>query len=215
MKVNKKVLISRKKIWKWTGVVLAFAVIVGIGAYQYKQEVLAKELAEKILRFHVLANSDATKDQELKLQVRDAVGVYMQQELAEAESLAESRAIVAQDLDEIVKLAEKIVEENGFAYEVAASLARVDFPEKTYGSYGFPAGEYEALQVVIGEGKGQNWWCVMYPNMCFFNSVYEVVEEEAEESLQQVLTTEEYEAIMEDGAYRVEFKWLSFLKGER
>ena len=162
------------------------------------------------MRFHVLANSDSPEDQELKLKVRDAVGAYMQQALSQVHGLAESKAIVQQDLKEIVKTAEEVVQSQGYPYGVEASLARVDFPRKTYGTYSFPAGEYEALQVVIGEGSGKNWWCVMYPNMCFFNSTYEVVEEEAEKSLQQVLTAEEYAAIMESGNYEVEFKWLNF-----
>ena len=205
--LNKKILGKFKNILKKTGISLAFAAIAAIVFYHYSQEQLAEHLSEKILRFHVLANSDSEEDQELKLKVRDAIGIYMQQELAGVNGLAESKDIVQQDMTDIVKKAEEVVREQGYSYEVTASLAQVDFPRKTYGEYSFPAGEYEALQVVIGQGKGKNWWCVMYPNMCFFNSTYEVVEEEAGESLQQVLTAEEYAAIMESGDYEVKFKW--------
>lgn len=201
-----------KKILRRSGIGLALAIIAVIAFSHYRQEQLAEQLSEKILRFHVLANSDSQEDQGLKLAVRDAIGAYMQQELAGAEGLAESKKIVEQDLTDIAKKAEEVVEEQGYSYDVTASLAWVDFPQKTYGEYSFPAGEYEALQVVIGQGKGKNWWCVMYPNMCFFNSTYEVVDEEAEESLQQVLTTEEYAAIMESGEYEVKFKLFSFGK---
>ena len=87
----------------------------------------------------------------------------------------------------------------------------MDFPVKTYGAYSFPAGTYEAVEVVIGEGAGKNWWCVMYPNMCFQGSMYEVNDEKAETSLQEVLTQEEYDSIIEDSDYKIQFKYLSFL----
>lgn len=192
-------------------VCFAFAVIGIIGVHQYRQEVFVEELSSKIIRFHVLANSDSEEDQELKLRVRDAIGTYLQQELGEITDAEQSRSIILQDMDQIVETARAVVEEHGYSYEISASLTRTDFPQKTYGPYTFPAGEYEALQVEIGQGEGKNWWCVMYPNLCFFNSVYQVVEKEAEKSLQRVLTTEEYAAIMEDGDYEVKFKWLSFL----
>lgn len=195
------------KVLGRAGVVLAFAVIAGIVFHHYRQEQLAAQLSEKILRFHVLANSNSQEDQELKLKVRDRIGTYMQQELAGAKELTESREIVQKDMADIVEKAEEVVQEQGYSYNITASLEQVEFPQKTYGEYSFPAGEYEALQVVIGQGKGKNWWCVMYPNMCFFNSTYEVVEEEAGESLRQVLTAEEYAAVMESGDYEVKFKW--------
>ena len=93
-----------------------------------------------------------------------------------------------------------------------ASLTVTDFPEKTYGDYTFPAGKYEALEVVIGDGGGHNWWCVMYPNLCFFNSVYEVVDDEAKASLQRALTPEEYKSLMENKNYEVKFALLEKVK---
>ena len=80
-----------------------------------------------------------------------------------------------------------------------------------YGSYTFPAGDYEALRIVIGEGNGHNWWCVMYPNMCFSDSMYEVVDKEAGEKLREVLTTEEYEKVLAEGDYQVRMKYFSWL----
>lgn len=200
-----------KVIGKKTAAGLAFGFIGILAFHQYRQEHLAEALASKIVRFHVLANSDSEEDQELKLKVRDRIGAYMQTELADVMDAEESRDIIRRDMDKIVETAEGVVKEQGYPYEVTASLGRTNFPVKTYGDYTFPAGEYEALNVVIGEGAGKNWWCVMYPNMCFQGSVYEVVDEEAEESLRQVLTAEEYEAVMEAGEYEVEFKLLSFL----
>ena len=200
-----------KVIAKYSGIICAFAVIVMLGFWQYQQERLAETLSEKIIRFHVRANSDMPKDQELKLQVRDAIGAYMQQELDGVSDITESRRILLADLEQIEARAKEVIQKQGYAYDVTATLTRVEFPDKVYGDYAFPAGEYEALQVIIGAGQGQNWWCVMYPNMCFRGSVYEVVDEDAEESLREVLTAEEYDAVMKSGNFHVKFKWLSFL----
>ena len=126
--------------------------------------------------------------------------------------IEKSRKIIKASLPKIERTAEETIAAQGFSYSVTASLAAVEFPEKTYGSYTFPAGIYEALEVVIGEGKGQNWWCVMYPNLCFYNSVYEVVDEKAEQSLERALTKEEYESLMENKNYEVKFALLDWLK---
>lgn len=198
-------------VWKKAAAGLAFGIIGMMGFYQYRQEHLAEALSEKIIRFHVLANSDSEADQELKLKVRDSVGAYLKTELQDADGVGESRAIIRRDLDKIEETAEAVIAAEGYSYGVTATLGQTDFPVKTYGAYTFPAGEYEALNVTIGDGGGKNWWCVVYPNMCFQGSVYEVVDEEAEESLRQVLSEEEYEAVMESGEYEVEFKLLSFL----
>lgn len=84
------------------------------------------------------------------------------------------------------------------------------FPGKTYGDYTFPEGNYEALEITLGDGAGHNWWCVLYPNMCFRGSVYEVVEDEAKENLKEVLTPDEYESIFDSGKYEIKLKSLIF-----
>ncbi len=205
-----------KKDWiRQTGYIAGMTVVTAVlflGGIKIRQQSLQQGIAEKILRFHVLAASDTKEDQELKLKVRDAVGVYMEEELADALNKSESEELVRLHLGEIEAVAEQTIKEAGYDYPVTASLAYVEFPEKTYGAYVFPAGTYEALEVVIGEGKGHNWWCVMYPNLCFSGSVYEVVDEEAEERLREVLSTEEYEAVFSSGNVRVEWKSLAFFK---
>ena len=205
-----------KKDWiRQTGYIAGMTVVTAVlflGGIKIRQQSLQQGIAEKILRFHVLAASDTKEDQKLKLKVRDAVGVYMEEELADALNKSESEELVRLHLGEIEAVAEQTIKEAGYDYPVTASLAYVEFPEKTYGAYVFPAGTYEALEVVIGEGKGHNWWCVMYPNLCFSGSVYEVVDEEAEERLREVLSTEEYEAVFSSGNVRVEWKSLAFFK---
>ena len=137
---------------------------------------LQPAIAEKILRFHVLANSDAKDDQNVKLKVRDAVGHMLGQKLKKVTDRAQTEKIVQDHMDEIIETAEKTLHKNGYTYGVRARLANVDFPVKTYGDYTFPAGKYRALQITLGKGEGHNWWCVLYPNMCFQGSVYEVVD---------------------------------------
>lgn len=184
----------------------------GFTGYQYKQrQDLQKCIADKVLRFHVIANSDENEDQELKLAVRDAVGAKMEEKLQGAFDKAECEKIVTASMEEIIETAQNVIADAGYEYEVDAFLAETEFPVKTYGEYTFPAGEYEALEVVIGSGSGHNWWCVMYPNMCFSGSVYEIVEDQAGESLKEVLSAEEYEEVLSSGNYEVRFKYLTFL----
>lgn len=182
-----------------------------LGIQYGKQVRMQREIAEKILRFHVRANSDSEEDQHLKLKVRDAVGALLGERMQTASDRSACEKLICASMDEIEETAEQVIEEEGFGYGVRAQLAMVDFPVKTYGDYTFPAGTYEALELVIGEGEGHNWWCVMYPNMCFSDSVYEVVDEEAGEALRKVLTAEEYREVFTEGDYEVRFRYLPFL----
>lgn len=179
---------------------------------QYEKQQLQQQLAEKVIRFHVLANSDGAEDQQLKLSVRDAIGSYMQEELLQVEDKAACEKLIEERLEEIEQVAESVITSAGYSYEVAACLTECEFPVKTYGEYTFPAGNYEALRVTIGEGKGANWWCVMYPNMCFENSMYEVVDENAKKALREVLDEEEYEAVFASGKYEIRFRFLEWFR---
>lgn len=201
---------KKKIVWYiLVGVNVILLFLLGI---QYEKRLkLQESIANKVLRFHVLANSDETYDQELKRKVRDAVGTQMAAALEGAENRAECEQIIVAQMDEIERTAKAVIEEEGYTYEAKAYLDMVDFPVKTYGDYTFPAGTYEALEVVIGEGKGRNWWCVMYPNMCFSGSVYEVVDEDAKKALKEVLSEEEYEKVLSSSNYKVQFKYLTFL----
>ena len=136
-------------------------------------------LADKVIRLHVIANSDSPADQALKLQVRDRI-------LAEAEDLFdqgltvdEARAVLTDQLAGLAAAGAEVVGEAGYDYPVTASLEEgVWFPTKTYTDFALPAGNYTALRIVIGEGGGQNWWCVVFPPLCL-GSVTETVEETA------------------------------------
>lgn len=181
-------------------------------AHTYIEHQTQQQIAEKILRFHVRANSDSKQDQELKLKVRDAVGAYMQHVLVGSEDLTSCIQVVQSCLPDLIDTAKQVVAQEGYHYAVTARIAQTKFPEKTYGNYTFPAGTYQALNVVIGNGEGQNWWCVMYPNMCFHGAVYEVVDEEADKSLQRILSDDEYYAVLKNGKYKIKFKYLRFIE---
>ncbi|MEG1947536.1 MAG: stage II sporulation protein R [Lachnospiraceae bacterium] len=214
---EKIAVVKKKKVCgeTWIKVLLIIflvgIVLICVGEYDKKTK-MTNEIAEKIIRFHVLANSDTEEDQQLKLEVRDAIGMLMQPKLSGISDITRSREIVTDNLKEIEEKAETVIASKGYTYPVSARLAQTKFPEKTYGTYTFPKGTYEALEVVIGEGEGHNWWCVMYPNMCFFNSTYDVVEEEAEKSLGKILTKEEYKSLVEEKDYEVKFAFLDFLE---
>lgn len=187
--------------------VLVSGIFYGVRYRQQNQ--LQKQLAEKVIRFHVLANSDREEDQALKLLVRDAIGGYMQT-LPAASDKESCEAMILERIPQIEQTAEQIIFENGYDYSVTACLTNCDFPVKTYGEYTFPAGNYEALRVTIGDGEGANWWCVMYPNMCFKNSIYEVVDEHAKKALREVLDEEEYQAVLSSGKYEIRLRFLEW-----
>ncbi len=182
------------------------------GAFCYRIHRLQEGIAGRILRFHVIANSDSRGDQELKLKVRDRIGEFLGGELDGVMDLEECEDVVTGYLGEIEKCAKDVISEEGFDYGVRAMVQDSEFPEKTYGSFTFPGGVYRALRVVIGDGDGKKWWCVMYPNLCFANSVYEVVDEESDEKLRAALTKEDYEEMLAEGKLRVGFKYLGLFR---
>lgn len=206
---------NRKYIKHALGIagIMLFLIICVCGKYIGKTtDPLQPEIAEKILRFHVLANSDSEEDQNVKKKVRDAVGQLMGPKLADSRNLKETEKIVQQSMDEIVEVATETLVANGYDYGASARLANVEFPVKSYGDYTFPAGKYEALQITLGAGQGHNWWCVLYPNMCFQGSVYEVVEDDAKEALREVLTPEEYADVFTQGKFEIRFKFLEYFR---
>ena len=177
-----------------------------------RQYYVKQQLAQNVLRFHVLANSDTIEDQNLKLSVRDAVGCFMQEKLKYVEDKKASEVCIASHLVEIEEIAKNVITEEGFDYEVKAEVTNCYFPMKTYGEYTFPSGNYDALRITIGAGEGQNWWCVMYPNMCFANSMYEVVDKNSKAELQKVLDEETYQAVLKSGDYELRFWFVDFLE---
>lgn len=158
-----------------------------------------KEIAGEIIRFHVIGASDRENDQNLKLKVKDAVVDRLQMELSDAENIEEARGIISDHIEEIEMLSNQVIEENGFDYTASASLGQAVFPIKKYGNLAFPAGEYEALRIELGKAEGKNWWCVMFPTLCFVDETKEEITPENKEKFKRVLTKDEYESLEQPG----------------
>lgn len=182
--------------------------------YRQKEspEEIQQGIAKEIFRFHVLANSDEEEDQKLKLQVKTDVVHYLETALGETHSLEETRQGVEKHLEDIVDVAKQTISNKGYSYPVTAQVTKTYFPVKTYGDCTFPAGEYEALQIKIGEAKGKNWWCVLYPSLCFLDETYAVVTEEKVGELKELLTEDEFEAVTGSPEVKIKFRWLNGLE---
>ncbi len=179
---------------------------------QHNQE-LQQGIAKEIIRFHVLANSDSDEDQQLKLKVKGDVVEALAPILKDATTVEEARSLLSSNLELIKSAAQKTVGENGYSYPVSVTFEKTYFPLKIYGEFIFPPGTYEALRVQIGEAKGKNWWCVMFPQLCFIDSTYSIVDKESEKKLQRLLTDEEYESLLNKKApVKVKFKIWEQLK---
>ena len=165
-----------------------------LSAYSYVNAV-SNNLADSVFRLHVIANSDTKEDQNLKYKVRDKLIEYMNTLTNDMNSKEEVIEIAKAHLEDFKEIAQNVVKENGYNYDVNVKIGNFSFPTKTYGDISFPAGFYDALKVEIGKAEGQNWWCVMFPPLCFVDVTSGVVPEESKENLQENLGDEEYELI--------------------
>lgn len=156
------------------------------------QELNYADIADKLIRFHVIANSDSDEDQALKLKVRDKIIDGMAAKLENAESLDEARQILISNIDEVNNIAEEVILAEGYDYDVKTMLSNENFPDKIYGDYIFPQGNYEAYRVIIGEGMGQNWWCVMFPPLCFVDESKKTIDsDKLDESISSIQSEKE------------------------
>lgn len=179
--------------------------------YNDTQEKLQSSLAQKIIRFHVIADNDTDASQALKIRVKDKTLEYMKTILVGTKDLTTTRTIISDNIDNIEKFAAEVVKNEGYEYNVSVEFENTYFPIKEYGSLIFPAGYYEALRIKLGKAEGRNWWCVMYPNLCFVDGTYAVVNDEVKETLQDMLTPDEYHMLLKGDNTKISFKYLKFL----
>lgn len=168
---------------------------------------IQKGIACEVIRFHVLADSDEENDQRIKMKVKERVVEYMAELLENSQSAKESKEVILQHLEQIEQQANKILKKENSNQEATAEFVNQWFPEKMYGDCTFPAGIYEALQIKIGHAEGKNWWCVLYPGLCFEESVRGVVTEDGKEQLKHVLTEEELLTVLKEGKVKIRFRW--------
>ena len=201
----------QRRKWIWYLLLGMNVMLLALLEMQYvKNQRIQEQIAGKVLRFHVLANSDTAEDQNLKLAVRDAVGSRMAELLSDVPDREACEQVVEAHLPEIAETAQAVVREAGYEYEVHAAIEETEFPSKTYGKFTFPAGKYEALRVVIGEGEGHNWWCVLYPPLCFVDASSGILPESSKEIIKENISEEDYSYISEDNTV-FRFKYLTFL----
>ena len=187
-------------------VLILFTFFVFVSAISYVSAV-SNNIADSVFRLHVIANSDSNEDQELKYKVRDAVLEYMNSITIDCSSKEEAIQIAKEHKDEFYKIAKQTIEENGYDYSANIKIGNFNFPTKTYGDISLPAGNYDALRIEIGNASGQNWWCVMFPPLCFVDVSSGVVPDESKEIMQDNLSTEEYTLISDLNSSDVKFKF--------
>ena len=166
-------------------IILSFLLFIytTICAFSYAENV-SYDIAESVFRLHVIANSDSKEDQDLKYKVRDNLISYMNNICKNCNNKEEAIKIATKHKEDFKEIALKTIKDNGYSYDVNISIGNFQFPTKDYGDISLPSGYYDALRVEIGEAKGQNWWCVMFPPLCFVDISSGVVPEESKEQLE-------------------------------
>ena len=201
------------KIFKrFTLLVILLFIYITISAISYTNAVCT-DISNSVFRLHVIANSDSEEDQNLKYLVRDNVLEYMNTLTNGLTSKSEIMEIASKHLENFKQVAQNTVYENGYDYQVSVEIGNFEFPTKTYGDISFPPGFYDALKIKIGDAKGQNWWCVMFPPLCFIDVSSGIVPNESKEILESELTDEEYLLVTgEESENKIKFKIVELLQ---
>ena len=169
---------------------------------------LQQQIATQVLRFHIRANSDTVADQQKKLRIKQSLLEWLTPILSENTSKSETIQCIRKNLPDIRKEATRMAAPE----PVTVTLQKEWFPEKTYGTCTFPEGIYDALRVDIGQAKGHNWWCVLYPSLCFADALEPSMTEEGEEKLQQVLDEDAYDLLLHPQKLKIRFRLDFFLR---
>ncbi len=162
-------------------------------------ETTAERLADKILRLHVIANSDSEEDQQLKLAVKEAIVNHIENNSAGLTSKSDYINYIHENKEQLISIATQIIQEQGYSYTVDFSVENTYFPVKTYGDLTFPSGCYDALCIRIGNASGKNWWCVLYPPLCFVDLTYGIVPEDSKNSLHSIVGDNDYQSLLYGG----------------
>ena len=175
-------------------------------AMSYAQNI-STNIADGVFRLHVLANSDSEEDQNLKYQVRDALLNYMNELCEKCTTKQDAIRLVTENQENFKQIALDTINEQGYSYDVKINIGNFEFPTKNYGDISLPAGYYDALRVEIGKAKGQNWWCVMFPPLCFVDISSGIVPEESKDILEENLSEEEFALVLDENHASIQFKF--------
>ena len=204
---------KKKLIFIFILTLLIFVYILYL-SFNYSQAV-SSNLSDNVFRLHIVANSDSMADQNLKLKVRDNIIEYMKTITSSSSEKEDLISIVNNNLSTIENIALNTIKENGYNYTVNVDVGNFHFPTKIYGDISFPAGNYDALRIKIGNAVGQNWWCVLFPPLCFVNSSTGIVPEDSKDILKENITSESYKIINESNNdtssdIKIKFKIIEF-----
>ena len=184
-------------------------------SFSYANNVVS-DLSNSLFRLHVIANSNSKEDQNLKYLVRDELISYMNTLCSNVSSTEQAIAIANEHLDDFQKVANEVISKNGFNYSAKVQIGNFAFPTKTYGDISLPAGYYDALKVELGKAEGKNWWCVMFPSLCFVDINNGIVPEESKEELQASLLEEDYNLISSNNSeYKLKFKIVELFENSK
>ncbi len=180
---------------------LSFSFLLGASAREEQ-----RDISEKLIRLHIIANSDSESDQSLKLRVRDRILEQMSTLTAECENTESAESKIRAHLADFQAIADEICRESGAPYRSKAEIVYSSFPTKHYEGFSLPAGKYKALKIRLGKSSGQNWWCVLFPPLC-------VSAAEAEATLPQHFSKSEFKLVTsEKPEYKIKFKLLEFIE---
>lgn len=177
---------------------------------------VSANLSSSVFRLHIIANSNSDEDQHLKLIVRDNIINYMNTLISNSSTKDNISFNISEHLEDFKNIALETIHKNGYNYDVNVSIGNFYFPTKSYGDISFPSGNYDALKIEIGESIGQNWWCVLFPPLCFVNSSSGVVPDDSKDILKENLNPESYNIITNNNeqnignGIKIKFKIVEF-----
>ena len=184
---------------------ILFLIYIFFSAYSYVSAI-SDNMYNSVFRLHVIANSDSDEDQNLKYIVRDNLINYMNEKTNTFTSKEDIIEYAKNHIEDLKNIAEMTVKEQGYNYPVTVEIGNFEFPTKTYGDISFPAGNYDALRVKIGNANGRNWWCVMFPPLCFVDVSTGIVPETSKEELKENLSDENFNLVSQSDNYDVKLK---------
>ena len=204
-----KKLLNFMQNYKFKSIILIlflFFIYIFICAFNYAQAV-SSDISNSVFRLHVIANSDTAEDQNLKYKVRDSLLTYMNSLCTDINSKEEAILMIENHKNDFEKIALDVIHSEGFYYNVNINIGNFNFPTKNYGDISLPAGIYDALRVEIGNSNGQNWWCVMFPSLCFIDINNGIAEENSKSILEKNLSEESYAIVSDKSNYTIKFKF--------
>ena len=204
-----------KNLKRFLIIFILFLTYILLSIFSYSNAV-STDISESVFRLHVIANSNSKEDQNLKYLVRDELIKYMNSISKNISSKEEAIKLVEDNKEEFYNIAKQVITDNGFNYEVNIEIGNFSFPTKNYGDISLPAGFYDALKVKIGKAEGQNWWCVMFPSLCFVDVSNGIVPEKSKETLEDSMQEEEYNLISSDSLeFKLKFKLVELFENAK